>query len=120
MGNEVRCSAELGGKRGEGRALLETSEIIFRGDLKIFIPLSDVKTVAIAGDDLVVTFSGKTARFTLGAAEAKKWAEKIRNPKGRLDKLGVKPGAAVAIVGELAADFDEELRARTGDVATKA
>lgn len=45
-------------------------------------------------------------------AKAEKWAEKIKNPPGRLDKLGVKAGMKVAVWGTLAeADLDE-LRGR--------
>lgn len=48
---------------------------------------------------------------------AVRWAEKIRNPKTLLDKLGVKPGLRVAVAGlddpQLAAD----LRAKGAEVA---
>jgi hypothetical protein len=43
----------------------------------------------------------------LGALAAK-WADRIKNPRGRLDKLGVKPGMKVSVVG--AVDFDAEFR----------
>ena len=62
-----------------------------------------------------VTWSGGEASFPLGA-EAETWAEKIRNPPGRLDKLGVKPGLVLAVVGPLEEAFVAEARARGADL----
>ncbi len=39
--------------------------------------------------------------------------------RSRLDKLGVKPGAAVAVLGLDDAEFDRELATRTSDVALR-
>ena len=47
------------------------------------------------GADLVVG----DARFILGERLAAAWAEAILHPKSRLDKLGVKSGQRVAVVG---------------------
>jgi hypothetical protein len=41
------------------------------------------------------------------------------SPKPRIDKLGVKPGMRVAVLGLSDPDFFEELRARTEDVSTR-
>jgi len=48
------------------------------------------------------------AVFHLGAA-AEKWCEKILHPKSRIEKLGVKPGAKVSLLGDFAPDFLDEL-----------
>jgi len=48
--------------------------------------------------------------------DAEKWALKIRYPRGRLDKLGIKPGMRVAVVGLDDAELLAELLERTGDV----
>jgi hypothetical protein len=50
--------------------------------------------------------------------EAEKRALLLRYPRSRLDKLGVKPGARVAVVGIEDEVFLKELRERTGDVAS--
>ena len=46
----------------------------------------------------------------LGKA-AEKWAAKIRNPTTRADKLGIKPGVTVRLVGEFDAGFVAETHA---------
>jgi hypothetical protein len=43
-------------------------------------------------------------------------ADKLRNPKGLLDKLGVKPGMRVSLLGLDDEEFKKQLRARTRDV----
>jgi hypothetical protein len=118
MGLESACLATLGRQRSPGRALLETTELVFRGDFRARVPLSEIEAVAVAGATLTVRWRGGVLALELGAA-APRWADKIRNPPSRLDKLGVKPGARVAVVGRFDFDvgFDDELRAR-GAVVT--
>ena len=60
---------------------------------------------------------GGTVDLVLGR-DAEKWALKIRYPRGRLDKLGIKPGMRVAVVDLDDAEFLAELRERTSDVTT--
>jgi hypothetical protein len=52
-----------------------------------------------------VEFGRKRASFELDPP-AERWAEKIRNPKTLLDKLGVEPDQRVSVIGVA----DEEIR----------
>ena len=54
------------------------------------------------------------SRFTLGDKAAPSWADAILNPKGRLDKLGVKSGQRVAVLNLNDAAFNAELAGRIG------
>ena len=110
MGLEASCGATLDGETSRGKALLETSEVIFRGNFRARVPLSEIKGVTVAGDTLTLKWSGGTLALELGPA-AQKWAEKLRNPPSRLAKLGVKPGSRVALVGDFGFDaaFEGEL-----------
>src|SRR5882724_13002523 len=96
MGKELNCSVRFGKHQSEGKALLETSEILFRGDFRLQ-----------TADGLAV--------FHLGAA-ADKWCDKILHPKSRIQKLGVKPGAKVSLLGNLDAEFLRELGSLTKSV----
>lgn len=98
MGAELKCKARYGKQTGEGRALLETNEIIFRGDFRLKIPLKEIQKLSAKGGELRVAWSGGEAAFAIGAA-AEKWIEKIKNPKSVIEKLGVKPGMRVSVVG---------------------
>jgi hypothetical protein len=65
----------------------------------------------------VVSPAGE-ARFELGR-DAEKWALKIRYPRGLMDKLGVRPGARVSVVGRHEPWFLGELE-RRGAVVSRA
>ena len=67
------------------------------------------------GSLLVVWPEGR-ATFAIGR-DAEKWALKVRYPRSLLDKLGVKAGSRVAVVGSFPRDFLKDLGERTGDVA---
>jgi hypothetical protein len=116
MGAEARCKVRFGKEVGEGKALLETDEIRFRGEPRLKIPLKDVKKAEAKDGVLRVTFSGGVAAFELGEA-AERWAQKILSPKSLLDKLGVKPGSRVVVLGVDDAAFLRDLEARAGDVS---
>ncbi len=112
MGLEADCTATHGGRKSEGRAYLESDNLLFRGAFRLAIPFTGMTAVRVRGGRLTVQFSGGTATLALGA-RARTWAERILHPKSLLDKLGVKPGDKVAVVGIKDADFLDQLRART-------
>ena len=99
MGSEVKCRVRFGKQESEGKALLETSEIIFRGDFRLKIPFAMIQSMKVVGDDLQVETPDGVAIFHLGAAAAAKWREKILHPKTRIEKLGIKPGTKVSLIG---------------------
>ena len=115
MGNEAFCKVRVGKQESEGKALLETSEILFRGDFRLKIPLSTVKSAKAAGGELRLETAHGAAIFQLGS-QAGRWLEKILHPKSRIAKLGVKSGAKVSLMGEFAAEFLREIRALTKSV----
>jgi hypothetical protein len=117
MGNEAKCVARFGKQQSEGKALLEMSEILFRGDFRLKIPFSSIKSARAVDGELRVQAPEGLAIFELGAAAAK-WCDKILHPKSRLEKLGVKPGAKVSLLGDFEEGFLQELSEQT-NAATK-
>ncbi|MGB7439073.1 MAG: hypothetical protein WBR26_13370 [Candidatus Acidiferrum sp.] len=104
MGNELVCTMRHAGKSFSGKALLESSEIIFRGEHRCKIPFTAIKEVTASDGDLYIQTKDGIVVFQLGA-QASKWRDKIAHPKSLLDKVGVKPGATVSLIGEFPADF---------------
>lgn len=104
MGNEARCRVEIDGQSADAKALLETDELIVRGDLRARIPFRDAQDVAARDGVLHLVWAGKPVLLHLGA-DAPKWAEKIRNPKSVADKLGLKPGQIISLAGTLDPSF---------------
>jgi Protein of unknown function (DUF3052) len=115
MGSEAACTARFKGQASEGKALLETSEILFRGDFRLRIPFEAIVSLHAEAGELAIGFDGETAVFELGPRTAQ-WAAKIRNPRGLLDKLGVKVGMSVRVLGVWDADFLSQVEARVGAV----
>ncbi len=97
MGDEHRCTARYRDQVSEGKALLETDELVFRGEFRLKIPFSEIRSLEAEDGLLVVGWDDQRASFQLGA-RAERWAERIRNPRTLLDKLGVKPGQRVSLV----------------------
>lgn len=119
MGNEANCVARFGKQKARGKALLETSELIFRsedGAMRLKFAFTEIRSVAAADGQLRVEVPEGAAIFELGA-NAAKWCEKILHPKTRLEKLGIKPNAAISLIGNFAADFLAELHSQTKNVS---
>ncbi len=112
-GNQLHGA--VSGEKREGEALLESEELVFRGDFRLKIPFRSMRSVKAAGGKLRIEFPDGKAVFELGP-HAEKWAEKILHPKSLLDKLGVKPGATVSVIGVDDEDFLKQLAERTKEV----
>jgi hypothetical protein len=112
MGNELKCNVRSGTQQSEGKALLETNEIIFRGDFRLKIPFSTIKSAKAVDGELRLQTAEGLVVFQLGPA-AEKWCEKILHPKSRIEKLDVKPEARVSLLGEFEAEFLREIRGLT-------
>jgi hypothetical protein len=116
VGQEAACKIRLGKKLAEGKALLESEELIFRGsDLRLKIAFRQMSTIEAKDGWLHVRYPDGVAAFELGA-QASKWAEKIRNPKSLADKLGVKAGMRISLVGLGDGAFIRDLTVRAQEV----
>ena len=119
MGQEITCRARIDGVSHDAKALFETEEIIIRADRRVIVPLKKIDSAEVSGDALRLKWERHEASLELGEATAKKWLQKIRNPKSRLDKLGIKPGQRVTILGVSDPNIVNELTSRGADVSTK-
>jgi hypothetical protein len=119
MGREVVCVARFDGRSRSGKALLETAEIVFRGKARdggkaeapVRIPFASVEKLSAEGGTLTIRWTGGEAAFALGK-DAGAWAKRIENPPSRIDKLGVKPGMKVAVVGGIEPAVQREIAGR--------
>ncbi len=117
MGSELPCTATFNRRRADGKALLETNEIIFRSDAyRLKIPLTAITKLDARNGALAITWPEGTASLDLGP-KAERWADKIRNPKSVLDKLGLKPEHRVSVLDVADADFAAQLEQRVARVS---
>lgn len=115
MGRETLCHAEWPGGAGEIRALLETRELILRGELRRTLKLDALENVRVEGDTLAFRHRDEAIALHLGEAMAQSWATKIATPPPTLAaKLGI-IDVAVRVVGEI---DDPELQAALGQAAS--
>ena len=123
MGYEARCLARVRDADGaireaESTVLLETDELVVRGPARVRVPRSAITEVRADAGTVTVTHAAGTVSLALGA-ESEKWRARIAEPpKPLIDKLDVKPGATVCVLGLNDADFLAALRARTPNVST--
>jgi len=119
MGAEAKCTATISGKKAVGKALLETDELIFRGeDVRLKIPYKSVSSIDAKDGVLHIAWLSGVASFELGP-QAVKWADRIRNPPSRIDKLEVKPGQLVLFVGIRDTTLREEIETRGATVLAR-
>jgi hypothetical protein len=108
VGSELKCTVRFAKQTSEGKALLETSEVLFRGKFRLKIPFASIKSAKAVDGELRLLTADGIAVFDIGAA-AEKWREKILHPKSRIEKIGLKPGAKVSLLGGFDAEFLVEL-----------
>jgi hypothetical protein len=115
MGQDVHCIATWNGRRSIGTASLETEDILFRGEFRLRIPFKTVTDLTSDEGRLTLKIAEGTAVFNLGVRAAQ-WAERIRNPKSVLEKLGIRPEMLVSVLGLTDQWFLDELMSRVDDV----
>ena len=122
MGQELKTTLRFDGRILEGTALLEGDCIIFRGGpagVTLTVKFSEIfKTEANAGWLDLQTGRGLLL-FELGP-KAEVWAEKIKNPRALVEKLGLDATKKVCVVGKLDADLRADLDASGAQIAKSA
>lgn len=106
MGNQATTLIQIGSDSAHAKALLETEELIVRGALKAKIPFADAKDVRADDGVLRLRWNDRDVAIHLGG-DAAKWAQKICNPKSVAEKLGIKAGQTISVVGSIDTSFLE-------------
>jgi hypothetical protein len=115
MGREAVCTCDFAGTVAEVKALLETSELILRGDIRKRMPFHELRDVKVRSDSLCFKTGGEAVELVLGASTAAKWAATITSPPVSLTrKLGITDKTVVRVVGAI---DDENLKVALADAA---
>jgi hypothetical protein len=117
MGREATGTIRTADGQGTVKVLLETEELIFRGEVRAKVPFLALTIIEPGRDGLRLAWPDGEAVIDLSDTESARWADRIRNPPSLLDKLGVKDGTRVAVLdpdydGFADAAFAAELGAR--------
>jgi hypothetical protein len=108
MGVEHSTTVWIGDETAHCKVFLESKELIIRGDLKRKCIIEKISQLKVNQGKLTFTHDGETVAIDLGSG-AEKWLERIQNPRTRVQKLGVKPGMKIALLGEFEADVPAEI-----------
>lgn len=120
VGQELKTSLRFDGRILEGVALLESDSIVFRGaGTSLTVKFSEIFKIEASSGWLDLQTSRGLLLFELGP-KAATWAEKIKNPKALIEKLGVDAAKKVCVVGKLDADLRADLDASGAKVAKSA
>lgn len=116
MGLEARCTLWVGKAAFAGKAHLNWDRVEFRGETRLDVPFVVIKSVEVGpgGELVLVHVTDRVVLEFANRATAEKWALKIRYPKSLVDKLGVKPGARVVVLGVDDVIFWAQVRERLG------
>ncbi len=104
MGYELNCPIDWHEERYTAKVLLETTEIICRGELKLKIKFEDIVSLSASQGQLTVQTANDVLVIHNGT-HAEKWVNRIQNPKSTIEKLGIVSGMSVTILGEAPASF---------------
>jgi hypothetical protein len=101
MGLEATCECTFHGTTAKVKALLESRELILRGDIRMTAPIESLTKVRVESDSLCFNLNKKPVQLHLGAKAAESWAKKIKTPPPTLaDKLGI-TGKIVRTIGPI-------------------
>ncbi|HEY4307013.1 MAG TPA: hypothetical protein VGM82_21255 [Gemmatimonadaceae bacterium] len=119
MGYETKCKVRVDDGSGTIRqadsatVLLETDDLIVRGDARVKVPRLSITKVGARAGVVTIVSPAATVSLTLGDAAAK-WQKKLEEaPKQLIDKLDVKPDAKVWLWHIDDAMLTEQVNART-------
>ena len=106
MGREAICKCTFEGTTAKVKVLLESSEIILRGDIRMHAPLHALKKVRVESESLCFNIDKHPMQLHLGAKAAESWAKKIKTlPPSLAHKLGVTDKTVVRTIGPVHKDI---------------
>ena len=120
MGREATCKCNWAGATGNVKALLETSELILRGEIRKRIPFAELRDVAVRSGRLCFTVAGEPVQLFLGAAQAEKWAAALKaGPAPLARKLGITSQTVVQTIGSVHDEALQSALAETSQISNR-
>lgn len=108
MGKEQVARVRAGAEDAQCKVYLEGTEIICRGGVKRTFAAAAVKGLKLRGGWIEFDYGGEKVEIEIGE-KAGAWVEAIRNPRTRMEKLGVTRGMKVCVLGRAEDDAVAEL-----------
>jgi len=105
MGLEAECELGTGGEVHRVKALLESRELILRGDFRRTFKIVDIGSITVRDGALYFTHDDTDYALRLPSGRAETWAKKITTPPPSLaSKLGISSDKPVFVMGAVTDD----------------
>lgn len=120
MGREALCTARVGADTAEATALLESTTVVLRGDIKRKWEIAALQNLRVDGDELRFEHGDEAVALVLGEKEAGRWLKKLQTPPPTLAaKLGVSAENPALLIGPTVGTLDPALaEALAGGITT--
>jgi len=118
MGKELTTLVRIDTRETECKVLLESGEIICRGALKRRFSFGDMKGLRAKAGWVEFRIASEAIAIKVGD-KAGAWVEAIKNPRTRIQKLGVEHGMKVCVIGKADAEGLAELKAAIGSAPAR-
>lgn len=120
MGREAICQCNWAGVTFNVKALLETNELILRGEIRRKIPFVEIKGAKANADRLTFSFAGESIELFLGKDQAAKWTAAIQaGPTPLARKLGITATSIVRSIGIIDDESLNEALTQAGEISSK-
>jgi hypothetical protein len=122
MGLEAKGKVVWQNKTAQVRMHLDSNKLDVYLKPALHVPFSEIRELAVRDGELRMKVDGSPLILQLGAA-AERWAAKIANPKGLLEKLGIRGNSGdlrVALINYHDPSFEAELLTRVDKLYKKA
>jgi len=114
MGREASCTARVGApdrqESAEVKALLESTTVVLRGDIKRRWAIAALQNLRLDGEELRFEADGEAVALVLGEKEGERWLKKLQTPPPTLAaKLGVSADNPALLIGPTVGTLDPAL-----------
>lgn len=118
MGREAICECDWAGTSAKVKVLLESTELIVRGDIRKRVPVKELKNVEARSGSLRFSANRDKVQIFLGQTLAEKWATAIKSPPPSIArKLGITDKSTVRTIGDITDESLKEALANAAQVS---
>lgn len=118
MGREAICECDWAGTTAKVKVLLESTELIVRGDIRKRLPFNKLRNVEAQSGWLRFSDGRDRVQILLGTPAAEKWALAIKKPAPTLArKLGITEKSVVRTIGDITDEALQEALAQVAQIS---
>ncbi|HEX5236765.1 MAG TPA: hypothetical protein VFW25_15705 [Silvibacterium sp.] len=120
MGREAVCECDWAGTTARVKVLLESTDLIVRGDIRKRVLLKTLKNIEARSGCFRFSANGDKVQIFLGEPLAEKWAKAIlSHPPSLASKLGITKQSTVRTIGDIRDESLKEALSEAAQISAK-